>query len=77
VAGAEGFVLPVETTGKYKMTFQVIAIVMLILDQALAPPLQDLYVPGTVCLYTALVLGLYSGARYLATFWREIASRGL
>jgi CDP-diacylglycerol--glycerol-3-phosphate 3-phosphatidyltransferase len=79
IAASEGLVMSAETTGKYKMVAQVIAIVMLILDHALDPFLGDLQVPviGTLLLYVALALGLYSGGRYLMTFWREIASRDL
>lgn len=77
VAGARGVVLPVETTGKFKMTAQVVAIVLLILEDALAAVTGNLHQLGTMVLYVALTLGLYSGGRYLARFWREIATRGL
>jgi hypothetical protein len=32
---------------------------------------------GNVLLYGALMLGLISGAKYLATFWRQISLKGL
>jgi CDP-diacylglycerol---glycerol-3-phosphate 3-phosphatidyltransferase len=74
-AASEGVVMAAETTGKYKMTAQVVAIVMLILDDTLAPYVGNLHEPGLLLLYVALALGLYSGARYLVTFWREVAGR--
>ena len=77
IAASEGLVLSAEATGKYKMTVQVIAIVLLILGDSLAPVFSNLAVLGTILLYAALALGLYSGGRYLAAFWRQVATKGL
>lgn len=74
IAAAEGIVLTVETMGKYKMTAQVIAIVMLILEEDFLP-FMNLHAAGTVLLYVALALGLMSGWRYLASFWRQVSVR--
>jgi CDP-diacylglycerol--glycerol-3-phosphate 3-phosphatidyltransferase len=77
VAASEGIVLSAETIGKYKMALQVVAIVTLILEDALSPWLGDLHRLGTLLLYVALALGLVSGARYLIEFWRRIATKGI
>jgi CDP-diacylglycerol--glycerol-3-phosphate 3-phosphatidyltransferase len=74
IAAAEGFSLPVETLGKYKMTAQVIAIILLILD-GVTPSSWNLNLIGTAVLYTALVLGLTSGGRHMVNFWQEITLR--
>ncbi len=76
IAAAEGFSLPVETMGKYKMTAQVIAIVLLILG-GVTPDAWNLQLIGTIILYVALALGLTSGGRHMVTFWQEIALRRL
>ncbi|MGH7232863.1 MAG: CDP-diacylglycerol--glycerol-3-phosphate 3-phosphatidyltransferase, partial [Nitrospiraceae bacterium] len=67
VAASKGVVLSAETTGKYKMTTQVVAIVVLILEESL-PLHWNLHVIGTACLYVALALGLISGMGYLLQF---------
>lgn len=74
IAATEGFSLPVETLGKYKMTAQVIAIMLLILD-GVTPASWNLELIGTAVLYMALVLGLTSGGRHMVNFWQEIALR--
>jgi len=75
VAAAEGVIMSAEATGKYKMVAQVVAIVALIVADAFDTVWQ-LTAIGNVLLYIALVLGLFSGARYLVTFWRQVALRG-
>ena len=76
ISAAEGIVLSAETTGKYKMTAQVLAILCLIVAESVDPE-WNLYAIGNVLLYGALMLGLISGAKYLATFWRQISLKGL
>jgi CDP-diacylglycerol--glycerol-3-phosphate 3-phosphatidyltransferase len=76
IAAAEGIAIPVETTGKYKMTAQVVAIVLLIVEDAVMLP-WDVHVLGTVSLYIALILGLVSGGRYLIFFWRQVSINSL
>ncbi|WP_447972414.1 CDP-diacylglycerol--glycerol-3-phosphate 3-phosphatidyltransferase [Nitrospira sp. Kam-Ns4a] len=77
IAAAEGFVLSAETSGKYKMVAQVVAIVLLILEDGIFPEAWNLHLIGTILLYTALALGLVSGGRYLVSFWRQVGSKGL
>jgi CDP-diacylglycerol--glycerol-3-phosphate 3-phosphatidyltransferase len=76
IAASEGIVIETETTGKYKMVTQVVAIVLLILDDTLFPGWNVPWI-GTIFLYIALVLGLLSGGRYLISFWRQVAVRNL
>ncbi|WP_447983102.1 CDP-diacylglycerol--glycerol-3-phosphate 3-phosphatidyltransferase [Nitrospira sp. Nam74] len=76
ISAAEGIVLSAETTGKYKMTAQVLAILCLIVADSVDPE-WNVYAIGNVLLYGALMLGLISGAKYLATFWRQISLKGL
>lgn len=76
ISAAEGIVLSAETTGKYKMTAQVLAILCLIVADSVDPE-WNVYAIGNVLLYGALMLGLISGAKYLVTFWRQISLKGL
>ncbi|MFQ5991145.1 MAG: CDP-diacylglycerol--glycerol-3-phosphate 3-phosphatidyltransferase [Nitrospiraceae bacterium] len=76
IAASEGMTLPVERTGKYKMTLQVIAIVFLILQDGLLFPSWNLHLIGTGLLYLALALGLISGGQYFVTFWRQVRFKG-
>jgi CDP-diacylglycerol--glycerol-3-phosphate 3-phosphatidyltransferase len=75
IAATEGVVLAAETIGKWKMVMQVVAIVMLILEDSLTAITWPLHLLGTAILYLALALGLYSGGQYLASFWRQVASK--
>jgi CDP-diacylglycerol---glycerol-3-phosphate 3-phosphatidyltransferase len=76
ISAAEGIVLSAETIGKYKMTAQVLAIMFLIVEDSVDPEWR-FYAIGNVLLYSALMLGLISGAKYLFTFWRQISLKGL
>jgi CDP-diacylglycerol---glycerol-3-phosphate 3-phosphatidyltransferase len=76
ISAAEGIVLSAETIGKYKMTAQVLAILFLIVADSVDPD-WNFYAIGNVLLYSALTLGLISGAKYLITFWRQISLKGL
>jgi len=77
IAAAEGIVLTPETTGKYKMVAQVVAIVLLILEDGIVPGAWNLHLAGTAVLYVALVLAFISGGRYLVSFWRQVSIKGL
>jgi CDP-diacylglycerol--glycerol-3-phosphate 3-phosphatidyltransferase len=76
ISAAEGIVLSAETIGKYKMTAQVLAILFLIVADSVDPEWK-FYAIGNVLLYSALMLGLISGAKYLFTCWRQISLKGL
>jgi CDP-diacylglycerol--glycerol-3-phosphate 3-phosphatidyltransferase len=77
IAASQGIVLSAETIGKYKMVAQVVAIVLLILEDGIVPPAWNLHLVGTVVLYAALALALISGGRYLVSFWRQVALKEL
>jgi len=77
IAANEGIVMSAETIGKYKMVLQVVAIVLLVLEDNVASLLWNPHLLGTGLLYVALALALISGGQYLVTFWRQIASRRL
>jgi CDP-diacylglycerol--glycerol-3-phosphate 3-phosphatidyltransferase len=74
IAANEGIVMSAETIGKCKMVLQVIAIVVLVLEDALSTAWHP-HAVGTVLLYIALALALVSGAQCLISFWRQIASK--
>lgn len=76
IAAAEGIVMSAETTGKYKMIAQVVAIVLLILEHSPLQAAWNIHLGGIVLLYVALGLGLWSGGQYLVSFWRQVALKG-
>jgi CDP-diacylglycerol--glycerol-3-phosphate 3-phosphatidyltransferase len=72
IAATEGMVMEAETIGKWKMALQVVAIVLLILEDSFgAAVIQPFHVAGTSLLYVALALGLVSGWQYVVNFWRQ------
>jgi CDP-diacylglycerol--glycerol-3-phosphate 3-phosphatidyltransferase len=77
IAAGEGMIIAAETTGKYKMALQVIAIVLLILEGTALSTLGNLHLAGIVTLYLSLVLGYVSGAQYVWSFWKQVATKGL
>jgi CDP-diacylglycerol--glycerol-3-phosphate 3-phosphatidyltransferase len=77
IAANQGIVLEAETTGKYKMVVQVVAIVFLLLEDGVLPAAWYPHEVGTGLLYVALALALYSGNRYLWSFWQQSSSKGL
>jgi CDP-diacylglycerol--glycerol-3-phosphate 3-phosphatidyltransferase len=77
IAAAQGIIIEAETTGKYKMVVQVVAIVFLLLEDGVLPASWHPHEIGTWLLYAALALALYSGNRYLWSFWRQSSSKGL
>jgi CDP-diacylglycerol---glycerol-3-phosphate 3-phosphatidyltransferase len=77
IAAGEGMIIAAETTGKYKMALQVIAIVLLILEGTALSALGNLHLAGSVTLYLSLVLGYVSGAQYVWSFWKQVATKGL
>lgn len=71
LAASEGIILSAESAGKYKMIAQVLAILLLLLEDSLAPLGVNTHLPGTAVLYLALVLGLVSGWQYVVSYWRQ------
>ena len=77
IAAGEGMIIPAETTGKYKMALQVVAIVMLILEGTVLSEFGNLHLAGSVTLYLSLLLGYVSGGRYVWSFWNQLVAKGL
>jgi len=77
IAAGEGMVMAAETTGKYKMALQIVAIVLLILEGTFLSDLGNLHLAGIVTLYLSLVLGYVSGGQYVWSFWRQVVAKGL
>ncbi len=77
IAAGEGIIISAETTGKYKMVLQIVAIVLLILEGTAAEALGNLHLPGIVTLYFSLVLSYVSGAKYVWNFWNQMVAKGL
>lgn len=76
IAATEGIIISAETTGKYKMALQVIAIVLLILEGTVLSEYGNVHLAGIVTLYLSVVLGYLSGGQYVWSFWRQISLKG-
>jgi CDP-diacylglycerol--glycerol-3-phosphate 3-phosphatidyltransferase len=77
IAAGEGMIIAAETTGKYKMALQVVAITLLILEGTGLAEFGNLHLAGIVTLYLALVLGYVSGGQYVWSFWKQVVAKGL
>lgn len=77
IAATEGMIISAETTGKYKMALQVIAIVLLILEGTVLSEYGNVHLAGIVTLYLSVVLGYLSGGQYVWSFWRQISAKAL
>lgn len=77
IAAGEGMIIPAETTGKYKMALQVVAIILLILEGTGLAAFGNLHLAGIVTLYLSLVLGYISGGQYVWSFWKQVIAKGL
>ncbi|BFU93589.1 MAG: CDP-diacylglycerol--glycerol-3-phosphate 3-phosphatidyltransferase [Nitrospira sp.] len=77
IAAGEGMIISAETTGKYKMALQVVAITMLILEGTEVSEWGNLHLAGIVTLYLSLVLGYVSGGQYVLSFWKQVVAKGL
>lgn len=77
IAAGEGMIIPAETTGKYKMALQVVAIILLILEGTGLAALGNMHLAGSVTLYLSLVFGYISGGQYVWSFWKQVVAKGL
>jgi CDP-diacylglycerol--glycerol-3-phosphate 3-phosphatidyltransferase len=77
IAAGERLIIAAETTGKYKMALQVVAIVLLILEGTGLAELGNMHLAGTGALYLSLVLGYVSGGQYVWSFWKQVVAKGL
>lgn len=77
IAAGERLIIAAETTGKYKMALQVVAIVLLILEGTELAGFGNLHLAGTATLYLSLVLGYISGGQYVWSFWKQVVAKGI
>jgi CDP-diacylglycerol--glycerol-3-phosphate 3-phosphatidyltransferase len=73
LAASQGLVMSADTTGKFKMILQIVAIVLLLLQDE---PITfiDLHVWGSLCLYASMILALVSGIQYAAQLWKHMTT---
>ena len=74
VAATENVILSSEPLGKLKFFFQIVSIVLLLLDEHLGP--FNLYFWGNRFLELSMVLAILSGGQYCIEFWRQISLKG-
>jgi CDP-diacylglycerol--glycerol-3-phosphate 3-phosphatidyltransferase len=72
VASARGVVMQAEELGKYKTILQIFALTGLILNYRYFS--IDFHLGGMYFLWTAMILGIWSGLDYFRKFW-EVALR--
>jgi CDP-diacylglycerol--glycerol-3-phosphate 3-phosphatidyltransferase len=73
-AARDGVTLAAEATGKYKMVMQVVAVLMLIVDDAV-PMSLNLEMWGTAILLFSMVLSLISAWQYCRQFVAQVLPR--
>ena len=75
VAAKEGFIVPADSLGKYKVVGQIGGILCLILQEAWIEAQAFLSSAGLLLLYMALILSLVSGWRYLILIFKKISAQ--
>ncbi|MEO7862265.1 MAG: CDP-diacylglycerol--glycerol-3-phosphate 3-phosphatidyltransferase [Nitrospirales bacterium] len=73
VAAKEGFVVPADSLGKFKVIGQIGGILCLILQGVWVQSERPLATIGTGLLYIALFFSLFSGWRYLMQIFKKIS----
>ena len=73
IAASDGIVIPAETAGKYKVGAQITAVLSLLLDYYWNREwLREL---GSVALWLAMLLAVYSAIGYFRTYWKKLPPR--
>lgn len=72
VIAKEGIVISASSLGKYKTTFQIGAVIPLLIHYPLFG--IDFHSIGTILIYTALIFTIWSGVDYFARFLKVIGS---
>jgi CDP-diacylglycerol--glycerol-3-phosphate 3-phosphatidyltransferase len=71
IASTEGIVIPAENWGKYKVGAQITAVLSLILDYYHNSEwFENL---GSVALWVAMILAVYSAGQYFRSFWKKLS----
>ncbi len=71
IAASEGIIIPAETVGKFKVGAQITAVLSLLLDYYLTKEwLRDL---GSLALWIAMILAVYSAVQYFRTYWKKLS----
>jgi len=71
IASSEGIIIPAETVGKYKVGAQITAVLSLLLDYYLSREwLREL---GSIALWAAMILAVYSALQYFRTYWKKLS----
>jgi CDP-diacylglycerol--glycerol-3-phosphate 3-phosphatidyltransferase len=71
IASSENIIIQAETVGKYKVGAQITAVLALLLDYAMTKEwLRDL---GSVAIWVAMILSLYSAIQYFRDFWKKMS----
>ena len=73
VAAKEGFIVPADSLGKYKVVGQIGGLLFLLLQGVWISTEDLFFYVGTGLLYIALVLSLISGSRYLIHIFKKIS----
>lgn len=71
MASSEGIIIQAETVGKYKVGAQITAVLALLLDYYMTEAwLRTL---GSLALWVAMILALYSAIQYFHVFWKKLS----
>jgi CDP-diacylglycerol--glycerol-3-phosphate 3-phosphatidyltransferase len=71
IASSENIIIPAETVGKYKVGAQITAVLALLLDYYLTNEwLRGL---GSLAIWIAMILALYSAIHYFRVFWKRLS----
>jgi CDP-diacylglycerol--glycerol-3-phosphate 3-phosphatidyltransferase len=72
VALTKDLVIPAEMGGKLKVTAQISAILVLLMDKTFLFSSIELYSIGILLIWIAMILGIISGIQYFILFWKRI-----
>lgn len=75
VAASKGLIIAAGQLGKYKVVLQIIGIILLTLQGALAIPMLNITLLGTGFLYGALLFSVISAGQYLWEFWQALIKK--
>ncbi len=71
IASSENIIIPAENVGKYKVGAQITAVLSLLLDYYMNK--EWLTYLGTIALWVAMILAVYSAVVYFKTYWKQLS----